>query len=143
MAPLKALLVDDEPDLRRITRIALERIGGLTVVEAATGLEALAIIEHDRPDIVVLDIMLPERSGTEVLEELAADPRRRTIPVVAVTARAMPEEVERLKRLGAVAVVPKPFDPIKLAREIARIARERTPAGGIETREKRKDKGSP
>jgi CheY-like chemotaxis protein len=130
---LKALLVDDEPDLRRITRIALERIGGLSVTEAASGRAALAIIEEDRPDVIVLDIMMPLGDGTEVLEELAGDPRRASIPVVAITARALPDELDRLKRLGAVAVVAKPFDPIWLAREVARIARERAPAARAET----------
>jgi CheY-like chemotaxis protein len=140
---LKALLVDDEPDLRRITRIALERIGGLSVTEASNGRAALAMIEEDRPDVIVLDIMMPLGDGTEVLEELAGDPRRASIPVVAVTARALSDELERLERLGAVAVVAKPFDPIWLAREVARIARDHAPAARAETpRPGRHERGS-
>ena len=115
---MKVLMVDDEADIRRVARLSLTRLGGMEVVEAASGKEALAEAVREAPDAILLDVMMPGMDGPAVLAALRADPQTAHIPVVFLTAKAMTSEVERLQGLGAVAVLTKPFDPVTLAREL-------------------------
>ena len=109
----RVLLVDDEGSIRTICRVNLES-DGLTVSEAADGREALEGIRRERPEIVLLDVMMPEVDGWEVAERLASDPDTRDIPVVFLSARASREDKARARELGAVGYVVKPFDPVML-----------------------------
>ncbi|GAB4194248.1 MAG: response regulator [Thalassobaculales bacterium] len=128
MKPLETILiVEDEDDLREIARIALEDVGGFTVLGAASGAEALALVERERPDLLVLDVMMPGMDGPTVLARVRALPGLAGLPAVFMTAKAQPDEVESLLALGALAVIAKPFDPMALAEEIGHIwtSRER------------------
>jgi CheY-like chemotaxis protein len=123
----RVLVVDDEPAMRALCRVNL-LASGMDVVEAADGIEALdAVRSGDRPDLVLLDVMMPGLSGWEVAAELAGDPRTQDIPVVFLTARADAEDRERGSDLGAVGYLTKPFDPLGLAdvvdRTLERVAR--------------------
>lgn len=109
----RVLLVDDEGAIRTICRVNLES-DGLTVLEAADGREAIGAIREERPELVLLDVMMPEVDGWEVAERLASDPATRDIPVVFLSARASREDKVRAKELGAVGYVVKPFDPLEL-----------------------------
>ena len=115
---MKGLIVDDEPDIRRIAKLGLSRVGGMEVVEAANGAEALVRAKEDRPDAVLLDVMMPGLDGPSTLARLREDPATSGIPVVFLTAKAIAAELERLKVLGAAGVLTKPFDPMTLAREL-------------------------
>jgi len=115
---VKVLIVDDEPDIRRIAKLGLSRVGGMEVVEATNGTEALARAREDHPDAVLLDVMMPVLDGPSTLARLREDPATAGIPVVFLTAKAIAAEVERLKSLGAAGVLTKPFDPMTLAREL-------------------------
>jgi CheY-like chemotaxis protein len=115
---VKVLIVDDEPDIRRIAKLGLARVGGMEVVEATNGMEALARAKEEHPDAVLLDVMMPGLDGPSTLARLREDPATSGIPVVFLTAKAIATEVDRLKSLGAAGVLTKPFDPMTLAREL-------------------------
>jgi len=90
------LVVDDEPDIRAVARLSLERVGGLRVIEASSGMEALDIVAASQPDAVLLDVMMPRVDGPTTYALLQADPRTRDIPVLLLTARADATQRERL-----------------------------------------------
>jgi CheY-like chemotaxis protein len=119
MPPLRRiLLVDDEPDIRTVVRLALETVGGYSVCVCASAAEALERIEDFRPDLVLLDVMLPDMEGPVALERLRERPGGEAVPVVFLTARVQSEAVETLYRAGAADVIQKPFDPMRLADEV-------------------------
>lgn len=112
---MKILLVDDEADIRTVARISLRQLAGFTVLEAGSGAEALAIAAAEPLDAIVLDVMMPDFDGPAVLAALRQAPRTATIPVVFLTAKAMPDEVARLQQLGAAGIYTKPFNPTEFA----------------------------
>jgi CheY-like chemotaxis protein len=118
---MKILVIDDEDDIRRISRLALGRVGGMQVLDAASGIEGIAKAVAEAPDAILLDVMMPEHDGPETLGLLRADPRTARIPVIFLTAKAMAAEVERLRALGANGVLTKPFDPMSLAASVRAI----------------------
>jgi len=116
----RILVVDDEPDLLELVRIHLAN-AGYAVSLAATGAEALDELRRARPDLVVLDLMLPDYSGTEVCRKIRSDPEFADIPVVMLT--ALSEEVDRVVgfELGADDYVTKPFSPRELVLRVKAI----------------------
>src|SRR5690349_9752213 len=94
------LVVDDEPSIRTLCRVNLQ-LAGLGVVEAADGREALALVEQERPDLVLLDVMMPDVDGWEVAGRLGAAEATRELPVVFLSARAAPEDRRRGFDAGA------------------------------------------
>ena len=118
---MKVLVIDDEEDVRYVAQLSLGRVGGMTVVEATSGEEGLARARAERPDFILLDMMMPGMDGAATFRALRADEGTAQIPVVFLTAKAMASEVERLKSLGARGVILKPFDPMTLADEIRAI----------------------
>jgi CheY-like chemotaxis protein len=114
------LVVDDEAPVRMICSFNLEA-AGLEVIEAVDGDDALAAIRGHRPDLVLLDVMMPNRDGWAVATELQVDPRTRDIPIVFLTARADDVDRQRAVQLGAVGYITKPFDPIALASRLETI----------------------
>jgi len=115
------LYVDDEPDIREVVELSLGLVGGLAVHTCDSGDRALQILPQLRPDLILLDVMMPRLDGPSTLQRLRADPAFNRIPVVFMTAKAMPQEVERFKQLGAVAVIAKPFDPMRLGEQVISI----------------------
>jgi len=115
---VKIRIVEDEDDIRTIVRLSLERLGGMAVIEAGGGRAALELALRERPDAILLDVMMPELDGAATLEALRRDELTARIPVIFLTAKALPGEVERLRSLGAVAVLTKPFDPAALAGQV-------------------------
>src|SRR5687768_6154678 len=117
----KILLVDDEPDIRKVGRISLARIGNYQVVEACSGAQALGIAASERPDVILLDVMMPEMDGPTTFANLRSDPTTSGIPVIFMTAKAQMHEVAAIRALGATGVIAKPFDPRTLPAEVARL----------------------
>ena len=115
---MKVLLVDDEEDVRLVANFSLSRVGGMEVIEATTGEEAIAAARNENPDFILLDVMMPGMDGPAAFDVLRQDPATAHIPVVFLTAKAMLSDVSRLKELGARGVVLKPFDPMELPDEI-------------------------
>jgi len=114
----RILVVDDDPDIRRIAALSLERVGGFRVTLAAGGREAIALAVREAPDLVLLDVSMPETDGPETLRALRAIPATERIPVVFFTAASSEAEAARLCALGAAGVVAKPFDVTDLPRRI-------------------------
>ena len=118
MTTLRVLYIDDEADIRELAQFSLELDAELEVRTAASGAAALACLDEFRPDVILLDVMMPKMDGPEVLEVLRATPEHAATPVIFVTARAFSEERDRLMTLGAAGVITKPFDPISFAQNI-------------------------
>jgi len=116
-APLRVLLIDDDADLRKLIKVTLEFTAGWSVTTAADGAAGLEEARRQRPDAIVLDVMMPVMDGYEVCRHLKQDPALAPIPVVLLTARKEQDE-ERLRASGAAGVVLKPFDPEALAGRI-------------------------
>ncbi len=115
----RILIVDDEDDIREVARIALEETEGWTIGEASSGAEGISIAQAERPDAILLDLMMPDLDGTAVLEKLKADRGTAAIPVVLLTAKV--KAARELSGTGAAGVIVKPFDPQRLGSEIAEI----------------------
>ncbi len=117
------LCAEDNPDLRLILEAALG-FGGLKAIICESGVEALAQLADHTPDLILLDVMMPGLDGPETLQALRKLPQTQNTPVIFVTARAQPSEIQDYLALGAIAVIPKPFDPAMLANRIKEIWRE-------------------
>jgi CheY-like chemotaxis protein len=115
---MKVLIIDDEDDIRRIARLSLVKIGGLPVVEAASGPEGVRNAADERPDAILLDVMLPAMDGPQTLAARRAQPATVVIPVVFLTAKAMASELAHLTALGAVGTLTKPLDPVTLPAQL-------------------------
>ena len=112
------LYVDDEPDIRQIVGMALGLAEDLTIHIGSSGENAIAIARESRPDLILLDVMMPHLDGPATLQRMREDPLLEDIPVIFVTAKAMPQEVAQFRALGAVGIIAKPFDPMKLAEQV-------------------------
>ena len=118
-ALLKTVLyVDDEPDIREVVELSLGLASALTIHTCDSGLVALETMPLVQPDMVLLDVMMPGLDGPATLQRMQSDHRLEHIPVVFMTAKAMPQEVARFRELGAVAVIAKPFDPMRLSEQV-------------------------
>lgn len=117
----RILLVDDEADIRQVARLALETLGGFQITECGSGLTAPEAALAHKPQLILMDVMMPGRDGPETLKALRATPGLLDIPVVFMTAKVQPQEVAALRALGALDVIPKPFDPMALAQTVRRI----------------------
>ena len=117
MTTHRILHVDDEADIREIAVMCLELEPSFEVRGASSGAEALAVAREWVPDLVLLDVMMPGMDGPETLRRLREDARTAEVPVVFMTARTQSADVERFLGLGALGVIPKPFDPMALAGE--------------------------
>jgi CheY-like chemotaxis protein len=116
----KVLLVDDEADIRKIAALTLSKIGGWEVAQASSGPQAIEMA-RDRPDVILLDVMMPGMDGPSTLEALRADPATSAIPVIFVTAKIQAPERERIALLGAAGIIAKPFDAMLLPAQVRRI----------------------
>lgn len=117
----KVLLVDDDEDIRMIGQMALQEVGGFEVVLASSGAQALVVAAAERPDVIVLDVMMPGMDGPTTFRRLRDDEATAAIPVVFVTAKVQRQEVQRYLDLGAIGVIGKPFDPMSLPDELRAI----------------------
>ncbi|MFC3607601.1 response regulator [Stutzerimonas tarimensis] len=122
MKPLRRVMhVEDVPSIQVIARIALERVGGLEVLSCSSGQEALDKLDAFAPDLILLDAMLPEMDGVELLRLLAARIDLEQVPVVFLTGYMEPVRRETLLGLGAREVLVKPFDPMQLPAQLQEI----------------------
>ena len=118
---MRVLVIDDEPDVLLLCRVNLE-FEGHSVLEAPDGERGFEIAVRERPDLIVLDVMLPLRDGFSILRSLQGNPATREIPVVLLTAKAREEDQMRGWRTGADEYVTKPFSPVALIEAVARVA---------------------
>ena len=114
----RVLYVEDESDIQTVAKLALEVVGGLVVQTCDSGEKALAQAQIFSPDLILLDVMMPGMDGPSTLKALRAQPKTANIPVIFMTAKVQPYEIERYRELGAIGVIPKPFDPMTLAQSV-------------------------
>lgn len=118
---MKVLLVDDDPDLRVLATFALEQVGGHEVVTSEGGPGVVELARRERPDVILMDFLMPEVDGAELVRRLRAEPELASTPVVFLTGKEGEAEVDRLRGLGARGVITKPFDPAALPGRIERL----------------------
>jgi len=118
MTRIRLLHIEDEPDIREVVELAIALDPVFELRNCESGAEGLAVAASWRPDMILLDVMMPAMDGPATLARLRAGPETAHIPVVFMTARAQSRETERLRALGAVGVIAKPFDPMTLAASV-------------------------
>ena len=118
---MKILMIDDEADIRLIARVSLSRIGGMEVIEADNGAEGVQRAAQEKPDAILLDVMMPLMDGAATLSALRANAATAAIPVIFLTAKVLRSEIERLQALGVAGVLTRPFDPLTLPDQLRRI----------------------
>jgi len=122
MSGLRVMLVDDEPFIRELVEISLALDPDISVKSCASGREALTEVDQWLPDLILLDVMMPDMDGPQTLTQLRERNGTAGIPVVFMTARAQNRDIVHFLTLGAVGVIPKPFDPVGLANEVKQYA---------------------
>ncbi|WP_109465575.1 response regulator [Albibacillus kandeliae] len=115
---MRLLHVEDDEDIREVAKMALELSGQFEVMQCPSGEDALEKAPQFKPEILLLDVMMPGMSGPTTLQKLREIKGLETTPAIFMTARAQPAEVEELKAMSALTVVVKPFDPITLGDQI-------------------------
>ena len=113
--------VEDDEDIQRIVRMSLERIGKMTVAVVTDPTQAIAAMAEFRPDLVMLDWMMPVMDGPTLFRQMKLRPETAALPVVFITARASQRDLEDLKRLGAAGTISKPFSPKDLPDQLRAI----------------------
>jgi CheY-like chemotaxis protein len=113
--PARILLVEDNRDIREMTALLLSSIGNVEVQAFESAAAALRAVEAFRPELIILDVMMPDLDGPGALGAFRQLPATATTPVIFLTARVQPRELMRYRLLGALGVIPKPFDPERLA----------------------------
>ena len=117
----KVLIIDDEDDIREVAALSLESVAGWEVIMASSGAQGLARAEEQRPDAILLDVMMPEMDGPATFRELRKNPATACIPVLLLTAKVQGNDKRRFADLGVEAVLFKPFDPLMLSTQIASV----------------------
>lgn len=120
----RILYVEDDLDIQTIAVMVLESISSFMVEACSSGSEALAKAVAFNPDLIVLDVMMPGMDGPETFAALRQLPELQNTPVVFMTAKVQPQEVQGYLNLGAVGVIAKPFDPMMLAEQLREIWRK-------------------
>ncbi len=119
--PKKVLVAEDDPDIQVILRMVLTRLGKCEVNITFQGDQVIPMVKSHKPDLVLLDVMLPEKSGLEICKDLKSDPDTKNIPIIFLTARALPIDIKEALTLGAAGYLAKPFDPMLLVGQINEI----------------------
>lgn len=113
------LVIDNELYIQEVVQIALETIKNWRVVTASSGAEGLLKAEKEQPDVILLDMMMPDMDGATTFQKLQANPCTQTIPVLLLTAKVQTVDQQRYQTLGVHATIAKPFDPLHLPTQIA------------------------
>lgn len=121
------LIVDDDPGIRKIAEVSLNRIGKWNVLQADSGLKAIERACALRPDLILLDVMMPEMDGPTTYMMLQQNLATARIPVIFLTAKVQMHEMKVYQQLGACGIISKPFDPISLPAEIMQILETANP----------------
>jgi two-component system, OmpR family, response regulator len=114
----RILYIEDETDIQTVAKMALESLGGFKVEVCNSGAIALVRAPAFMPDLILLDVMMPGMDGPATLTALRTLPEIAATPVIFMTAKAQKGEIENYKKMGAVDVIPKPFDPMTLAKTV-------------------------
>ncbi|MEM8721501.1 MAG: response regulator [Cyanobacteria bacterium P01_G01_bin.39] len=122
------LIVDDESDVKEIAQLGLEMAADWQVITASTGRSGLDLAASEQPDVILLDLMMPEWDGRETLKHLKSNPATAIIPVILMTAKTQSAIAIELKELGLAGVINKPFRPLELPEQVNRILADHSTA---------------
>jgi len=120
------LLIEDAPDIRQVVELILHSADH-TVLSAPDGARGVAMAEQHQPDLIVMDLVLPQLDGWEATRRLKQDDRTRDIPVLACTAHVLPEDIDQALAAGCDAVITKPFDLMAFLEQVDQLLRQRPP----------------
>ena len=121
MMTKRILIVDDDDDIREATQICLEVVGDWDVLTASSGKEGLSSAIAQQPDLILLDVMMPDMDGLQTFTELQANSVTRSIPVILLTAKAQPSELRSFTQLEVSDIITKPYDPFDLSDRVAKV----------------------
>ena len=121
MTHRKVLVIDDEDGVREVIQICLEAVAGWQVLTAASGKGGLEIAQREKPDAILLDVMMPGMDGATTFEKLQANPQTQHIPTILLTAKAKISEQKQLRDLGVAGVIVKPFEAQNLVAQVEKI----------------------
>lgn len=119
----RILLVEDEPDIQKVAKLSLTLVGGYEVAVVDNGIEAIRLAEQIKPDVILLDVMLPDMDGYETLTRIKQHDHLKDIPVLFISAKAQQSEVSYGLSLGAIGYITKPFDPMTLPAQVQQFLR--------------------
>lgn len=114
----RILIIDDEAHIVEVVQACLETLGDWSVITATSSREGLLKVQLEQPDVIILDVMMPEMNGFAFLQTLRVDQQTQSIPVILLTAQANALNLKQLSALGVVAAIAKPFNPIILSTQI-------------------------
>lgn len=117
----RILIIDDEDDIREVAALSLEAVAGWEVMTANSGAQGIERAAAQRPDAILLDVMMPQMDGPTTYKQMQLDPRTAGIPVLLLTAKVQGVDQRRFASLGVAAVLFKPFDPLTLSEQIASV----------------------
>jgi CheY-like chemotaxis protein len=115
----RVLIIDDEDDIREVAQLSLESVAGWEVVTACSGAEGIDKARVEKPDAILMDVMMPAMDGPTTFREMQKIPEISSIPVVLLTAKVQGVDQRRFAGLGVAAVLFKPFDPLTLGDQMA------------------------
>ncbi|KAF3890447.1 MULTISPECIES: response regulator [Nostocales] len=121
MTAKRILIIDDEEDIREVAQLTLESVGGWEVFTAESGIEGLKLAEIEKPDAILLDVMMPDMDGIATFQELQANPATQSIPVILLTAKVQSSDQRRFAELGVQGLIAKPFNPMMLNDQLTQL----------------------
>lgn len=124
----KIIYIEDQEDIQAIAQVALSSISHYEVKLCSSGQAALEVIEDFAPDLILLDVMMPGMDGPQTLEAIRKLDSQKDVPVVFMTAKVLPREIDDLMALGALGVISKPFDPVTLGQQVGDIWHKQPPS---------------
>lgn len=116
----RVLIIDDESDIREVAAMSLETVSGWEVFQAASGIEGLEIARAQKPEAILLDVMMPDMDGPTTLQAIRSDKTISFIPIIFLTAKVQNNDQKTLGEMGITAVLSKPFDPLTLGDQISK-----------------------
>jgi two-component system, OmpR family, alkaline phosphatase synthesis response regulator PhoP len=121
MTPKRLLIIDDEESIQTVVQFGLKIAAGWEVLVASSGREGIARAQAEQPDMILLDVMMPEMDGLATFQELRQHDKTRSIPVILLTAKAQASEKRIFDTVGVNGVITKPFNSLDLAKQICKI----------------------
>lgn len=119
--PRRILVIDDEDDIREVAQVSLEMVGGFEILTASSGQEGIETAIRERPDAILLDVMMPDMDGPTTFRRMKQREEADSIPVILLTAKVQAADRQQFHELGVAGFVAKPFDPMTLHEEISAI----------------------
>lgn len=115
----KVLIIDNEVSIQEVTQICLQTVAGWQVIAASSGLEGIEKATQEKPDAILLDVMMPDMDGLTTFQKLQENDQTQAIPVLLLTAKVQASDRQRYADLGIREAIAKPFNPLDLANQIA------------------------